>query len=416
MSLDNTGHSWAKSPLGFSDEAVTKDSVQPTDRGIGLLVFPAAHPDVEFGRGFIIKLVALLSPVAREVFLITGNFNGSLPYENVSLIEVTAPKVDWQRESLASKAFRFLLAQFTLSEKLVRLNGKVDIVLVFLSGGSLVLPFLVARLLGKKIALITTGSVSRSWRTEHASLAGRFSSALILGIERLSYGLSHMILTYSPSIVDELNLQRYRDKVLTTGARFVDTALFARRKGLDERGNVVGYFGRLSEEKGVVNLLEAMPGILESQSDVRFVVGGEGELRGRLEAWLEREGLSDKARFLGWIPHHELPKHLNELRLLLLPSYTEGLPNIMLEAMACGTPVLATPVGGVPDVIRDGETGFCMASNSPQCIAENVTRALNHPNLEGIARQAVALIEREYTYGAAVERYRRILGILSSRR
>ena len=80
--------------------------------------------------------------------------------------------------------------------------------------------------------------------------------------------------------------------------------------------------------------------------------------------------------------------------------------------MACGTPVLATSVGGVPDLIKDGETGFIMEDNSPKCIAENVTRALKYPNLEDIVKNARKLIEKEYTYEAAVERYRRILGKL----
>ena len=102
--------------------------------------------------------------------------------------------------------------------------------------------------------------------------------------------------------------------------------------------------------------------------------------------------------------------YLNELKLLVLPSYTEGLPNIMLEAMACGTPVLATPVGAIPDVIKDGETGFIMENNSPERIAENVIRALNDSNLDIIVKNARELVEKDFTYEAAVERYRKILG------
>ena len=77
--------------------------------------------------------------------------------------------------------------------------------------------------------------------------------------------------------------------------------------------------------------------------------------------------------------------------------------------MACGTPVLATPVGGVPDVIKDDETGFIIEDNSPECIAENVERALNSPDLDKIVKNARELVEKEFTYEAAVERYREIL-------
>ena len=72
-------------------------------------------------------------------------------------------------------------------------------------------------------------------------------------------------------------------------------------------------------------------------------------------------------------------------------------------------PVLATSVGAIPDVIKDEEAGFIMEDNSPECIAENVRRALEHPNLDEIVKNARKLIEEEYTYEAAVERYRTIL-------
>jgi glycosyltransferase involved in cell wall biosynthesis len=81
----------------------------------------------------------------------------------------------------------------------------------------------------------------------------------------------------------------------------------------------------------------------------------------------------------------------------------------MLEAMACGTPVLATPVGAIPDVIKDGETGFIMGDNSIECIRENVIRVLNSPDLERIAEKGRRFVEENYTFEKTVERWEEIL-------
>jgi hypothetical protein len=100
--------------------------------------------------------------------------------------------------------------------------------------------------------------------------------------------------------------------------------------------------------------------------------------------------------------------------LQILPSYTEGLPNIMLEAMACGTPVLATPVGAIPDVITDGKTGFIMENNSPECIAANVIRALNSPDLERIVEDGKRVVEENFTFEKVVENWKRVLPDIST--
>jgi len=139
------------------------------------------------------------------------------------------------------------------------------------------------------------------------------------------------------------------------------------------------------------------------------LIGGDGSLKDSIVATLQDEGLTARVDLPGWISHDDLPAYLNQLRLLVLPSYTEGLPNIMLEAMACGTPVLATPVGAIPDVIRDEKTGFIMEDNSPECIAENVVRALEHPDLEEIAEVGRRFVGEEFTFERAVERWREVL-------
>ena len=107
------------------------------------------------------------------------------------------------------------------------------------------------------------------------------------------------------------------------------------------------------------------------------MIGGSGPLFDEVKTYLKDAGISEFVDLLGWIHHDELPKYLCSLRLLIIPSFTEGLPNIMLEAMASGTPVLATPVGAIPDIIIDKKTGFIMENNSPPCIAKNVKRVFS---------------------------------------
>ncbi len=101
--------------------------------------------------------------------------------------------------------------------------------------------------------------------------------------------------------------------------------------------------------------------------------------------------------------------YLHNLKLLVLPSSSEGVPTILLEAMACSTPVLATPVGGVPDILKDGENGFILLDSSPENIASGITRALGHPFLSKIAENGRELLEKEFSHEAVVERFKKIL-------
>jgi len=79
--------------------------------------------------------------------------------------------------------------------------------------------------------------------------------------------------------------------------------------------------------------------------------------------------------------------------------------------MACGTPVLAAKVGAIPDIITDGKTGFIMENNSPECIAENVIRALNTPNLEEISENGRKFVEENFTFESAVARWNGVLKV-----
>jgi glycosyltransferase involved in cell wall biosynthesis len=228
-------------------------------------------------------------------------------------------------------------------------------------------------------------------------------------LERFNYLLADRIIIFLSNYTSPL-LKGREKKVIFGGSRFyVDIEAFKVEKDLTTRETLVGFIGRFDEIKGIMNFVKAIPLVMKESAGIKFLIGGDGLLRGEIEKELKNSGLSDKVVLAGWIPHDKLPQYLNNIKLLVIPSYGEIGPHMVFEAMACGTPVLGTPVGVMRDVIKDGETGFILEDNSPECITRNIFRALNNPNLAQIARSARSLIEREYTYEAAVERYRKVL-------
>ena len=265
----------------------------------------------------------------------------------------------------------------------------------------MLLPMLTAKLSGKKTALALSTSVAKLLEPKKEP----FAKLLVIVVE-MNRILADRIILYSSSLIKEWNLEKHKHKIAIARKHFLDFDKFQMERKLAERESLVGYIGRFSEEKGVSNLVKAIPMIT---GEAKFLIAGEGQLRDDIEKCLNEDKLNDRTNLAGWIQHDELPNYLNRLKLLVLPSYIEGLPNIMLEAMACGTPVLATAVGSMPELIKDSETGFVMEDNSPECIARNIIRALGHPNLEGVAQDARALVEKEFTFEAAVEAYKKIL-------
>jgi glycosyltransferase involved in cell wall biosynthesis len=189
----------------------------------------------------------------------------------------------------------------------------------------------------------------------------------------------------------------------------VDFNEYQMGEDIELRDNVVGYIGRLSEEKGILNFVQAIPKVIGERNDVTFLIVGEGNLEATINAFVGAHALSSTVALTGWIPHSELPPYLTRLKLLVLPSYTEGLPNIILESMACGTPVLATSVGSIPDLIKDQETGFLMHDNTPTHLAQDVLKVLARTDLSQVSVSARAFVENEFRYETLASRWRDII-------
>jgi glycosyltransferase involved in cell wall biosynthesis len=304
---------------------------------------------------------------------------------------------------LLARFLMYLWLQIKISYELAKLTNEVDYFLFFMEA-SPVLPMMVAKLAGKTVVWVLPSQIVG---TSSENLVP--SKKLFNIIRRCCYFLADSIVIYSPRLTSEWKLENYRSKLRIASQHYIDLSIFRVEKQIENRSSLVGYIGRLSAEKGILNFLESIPILLKERNDVNFLIAGSGQLTEEVKKHLARENLLSKVVFTEWIPHNELKEYFNRIRLLVMPSYTEGLPNILLEAMACGTPVLATMVGAMPDIIKDGKTGFIMESNSPQCIARNILRALRYPDLNIISEEARAFVENEFTFEKAVKKYQHIL-------
>jgi len=175
--------------------------------------------------------------------------------------------------------------------------------------------------------------------------------------------------------------------------------------GLAGRAPLVGYLGQLSWPKkvqGLEELIRAMSIVREAMPTATLIIGGDGPHRERLERLAAREAPGGIV-FLGDVPD-PAPRFFTALDCYAHISYQEGLPLALLEAMACETPVVASAVGGIPEVIRDGTNGF-LVSNDPKEIAGRIVQVLQSPELQRRLRDAArADVSVRFTWPRTAER------------
>lgn len=147
--------------------------------------------------------------------------------------------------------------------------------------------------------------------------------------------------------------------------------------------------GRICEQKGQLLLIEAATHLAAKGIDFELVLAGDGEMRGEVEALIARHGFGNRVRITGWIDAAQVRQEIQAARALVLPSFAEGLPVVIMEAMALRRPVLTTYVAGIPELVRPGETGWLFPAGSVEALATAMQACLNAP-LEKLARMGEA--------------------------
>jgi glycosyltransferase involved in cell wall biosynthesis len=394
----------------MTEEAVSGGALLKNDSSAKPRVAIVSYPWVSKAPyKFLSDLLQILEPITDRTALIDGNTER---IENASeKVELRDIATSMHAANDIQPAFyskllwltKCIKVQLRASIELVRIRKEVDVVLFYLAYPFYLAPLLTTKLLGKKAVEVVTRSRSAGEKSYVNSWIFRLQ-------ERMMFSLLDGISPESKGILTGLDLKKHENKILTEGSRFVDTSRFRVTTKFEDRDLAVGYIGRLSKEKGITELVDAIP-LIAKRKHVSFLIGGNGACFAEVKKASERLRTEEAVSVTvpGWIAEEEVPISLNALRLLILPTHQEGLPTIVLEAMACGTPVLATPVGAIPDIITDGITGFLIETPSPANIASHTIRALEHEHIEKIAQSAQEVIERCFTKEAAIQRYKAIL-------
>jgi glycosyltransferase involved in cell wall biosynthesis len=198
----------------------------------------------------------------------------------------------------------------------------------------------------------------------------------------------------------------------------IETFLQAGPKRDAQFSQVILYAGVLIPRKGVHHLISAFIRIAQDFPQSRLVIAGSDDSRtyaAGLRAQVEQAGLAGRIEFLDKMPQARLASRMREACLLVLPSYSEGLPRVIYEAMAAGLPVVASSVSGIPEIVQESVTGFLVQPGDENALAERMQWVLRHPiDAREMGRRAHDCADRAFSTEAYVGAYHRMLGAFGS--
>ena len=242
---------------------------------------------------------------------------------------------------------------------------------------------------------------SRAKVTSFYSLFSKISARFVsYSIELKLLQTSDIVTTLSRSIAQELKRYYLDTGKICVISNGVDEKFFVPAKDSIENGNkYILYVGRIDREKGLFDLIDCGKYMCNERSDISFLLAGKGRDLDTLKKKAEKLGLQDKFIFLGQVGREQLVRLYQKSTIFAFPSYHEGIPTAVLEAMSCGLPIIATNVRGNRDLISHGKNGILVPPWSPKEMAETILMLLGDDKMKKeLGTNARKTIEEKFTW------------------
>ncbi len=200
-----------------------------------------------------------------------------------------------------------------------------------------------------------------------------------------------------PNGVDVEKFKNQNSKIKTEEIR--------EKLGFSENDVVLVTASRLVEKNAVDVIVDSLQYLPEN---VKLLICGTGPLEKNLKRKVQSLKLEDRVVFGGFVTHDDLPKYLAASDIFIRPSRSEGMGNSFIEAMAAGLPVIATPVGGIPDFLKDGETGLFCEVDNPKSVAQKVEKLIkDRESRDYIVANASGMVKEKYDWNLIAERMKK---------
>jgi len=225
--------------------------------------------------------------------------------------------------------------------------------------------------------------------------------------ERLSLDCADQVIALSSFLERDLTSRGCPGRKIRVIPQGVDTDRFTFKTNFPSRPEQIIFIGRIKKTKGIIEAINAFNQISKTYPWLSLHFYGDGEDREILE---DRCAGDNKIHFHGFVEYGKIQRKLKKADILLLPSYKEGLPNVVLEAMSSGVLVIASNVGGIPEILDNGRLGVLINPGNERDIFGAITLVMENPGLRSrMTRDARKAVEESYSFGAAQEKIKELL-------